>query len=141
MGWDWLSLQLDDNTELMLYRLRHKDGSVDPFSSGTYVDANGKTTFLGVRDFTMTPMGETYTSPITKAVYPIALAGDDSLAWNWTCNSRRLLPRRNWRAAAAPGCPTGRARSISAEHDGGAPISGRWLSGDDRVREGAKDGG
>ena len=23
-GWDWLSLQLDDNTELMLYRLRHQ---------------------------------------------------------------------------------------------------------------------
>ena len=41
-GWDWLSLQFDDNTELMLYRLRHKDGSVDPFSSGTYVDAKGK---------------------------------------------------------------------------------------------------
>ena len=40
-GWDWLSLQLDDNTELMLYRLRHKDGSVDPYSSGTYVDAQG----------------------------------------------------------------------------------------------------
>ena len=23
-GWDWLSLQLDDNTELMLYRFRDK---------------------------------------------------------------------------------------------------------------------
>ena len=33
-GWDWLSLQLDDNTELMLYRLRHKDGSVDPARRG-----------------------------------------------------------------------------------------------------------
>ena len=72
VGWDWLSLQLSDNTELMLYRLRHKDGSVDPFSSGTYVDANGKTTYLGLRDFTMTPVGETYTSSATKAVYPIA---------------------------------------------------------------------
>ncbi len=29
VGWDWLSLQLADNTELMLYRLRHNDGSVD----------------------------------------------------------------------------------------------------------------
>ena len=71
VGWDWLSLQLADNTELMLYRLRHNDGSVDPFSSGTYVDANGKTTYLGLRDFTMTPTGETYASPITKAVYPV----------------------------------------------------------------------
>lgn len=72
VGWDWLSLQLDNNTELMLYRLRHQDGSVDPFSSGTYVDAGGKATFLGVRDFSMTPENETYLSPITKAVYPIA---------------------------------------------------------------------
>ncbi len=72
VGWDWLSLQLADNTELMLYRLRHKDGGVDPFSSGTYVDAGGKSTYLSVRDFSMTPTGETYTSSITKAVYPIA---------------------------------------------------------------------
>ena len=70
VGWDWLSLQLADNTELMLYRLRHSDGSVDPFSSGTYVDAAGKATYLGARDFTMTPTGESYSSLITKAVYP-----------------------------------------------------------------------
>jgi predicted secreted hydrolase len=72
VGWDWLSLQLADNTELMLYRLRHRDGSVDPFSSGTFVDPAGKATYLGVHDFTMVPTGETYASPITKAVYPIS---------------------------------------------------------------------
>jgi predicted secreted hydrolase len=71
-GWDWLSLQLDDNTELMLYRLRHRDGSVDPFSSGTYVDAKGKSTFLSSTDFTMQAGAETYTSPSTHGVYPIA---------------------------------------------------------------------
>jgi len=71
-GWDWLSLQLDDDTELMLYRFRHKDGSVDPFSAGTYVDGQGKSTFLGVSDFSMQPAGETYTSPTTHAVYPTA---------------------------------------------------------------------
>jgi predicted secreted hydrolase len=71
-GWDWLSLQLDDNSELMLYRLRHKDGSVDPFSSGTYIDASGKSTFLALADFSLTPESETYTSPDTRAVYPIA---------------------------------------------------------------------
>ena len=82
VGWDWLSLQLADDTELMLYRLRHRDGSVDPFSSGTYVDANGKSTFLSVRDFSMTPTGETYRSPVTKAIYPIA--------WRVTIPSLRL---------------------------------------------------
>ena len=42
-GWDWLSIQLSDNRELMLYQLRRADGSRDPRSSGTLVDADGKT--------------------------------------------------------------------------------------------------
>jgi len=71
-GWDWLSLQFNDNTELMLYRLRHKDGSIDPYSSGSYVDTRGKSIFLMSNDFTMIPTGETWTSPQSKARYPIA---------------------------------------------------------------------
>jgi predicted secreted hydrolase len=70
-GWDWLSVQLSDGTELMLYRLRHKEGAVDPYSSGSYVDATGKTTFLSVNDFTMTPATETWTGPLTKESYPM----------------------------------------------------------------------
>ena len=72
VGWDWLSVQLDDNSELMLYRLRHKDGSIDPYSSGTYVDNQGKTLHLTLHDFTMTPAGATYKSTKTGAIYPIA---------------------------------------------------------------------
>ena len=70
-GWDWLGLQLDNNTEVMLYRLRHQDGSVDPYSSGTFVDARGQSFFLSVKDFTMTPTGETWTSPLSKGTYPL----------------------------------------------------------------------
>ena len=70
-GWDWVSLQLDDDTEVMLYRLRHKDGSIDPYSSGSYIDRQGRCTFLSSSEFTMTPMGEAWTSPQTKGVYPI----------------------------------------------------------------------
>jgi len=72
VGWDWLSLQLNDNTELMLFRIRHRDGTVDPFSAGTYVDANGDTRHLKASDFRIEPMGETWTSPNTGAVYPVA---------------------------------------------------------------------
>jgi predicted secreted hydrolase len=71
-GWDWLSLQLDDNTEFMVYRLRHKDGSVDPYSSGSYIDAQGRCRFLSSADFTMTPAGRTWSSPQTKGAYPVA---------------------------------------------------------------------
>jgi predicted secreted hydrolase len=72
VGWDWLSLQLDDNTELMLFRIRRKDGSLDPFSAGTYVDAQGKSTHLRANDFVLQPLSDTWTSPTTSAVYPIA---------------------------------------------------------------------
>jgi predicted secreted hydrolase len=70
-GWDWLSVQLGDGTELMLYRLRHKDGSIDPYSSGSYVDASGKSQFLSARDFEMTPASDNWTSPSTRATYPV----------------------------------------------------------------------
>jgi predicted secreted hydrolase len=71
VGWDWLSLQFDDNGELMLFRIRRKDGSIDPFSSGTYVDATGKSIHLAQKDFTLRPMGETWASDSDRAVYPI----------------------------------------------------------------------
>lgn len=72
IGWNWLSIQLDDNTEVMLYQFRRNDGSRDPFSAGTYVDAEGKATHLSAADFQLTPTGETWISPITSAKYPVA---------------------------------------------------------------------
>jgi len=71
-GWDWLSLQLDDDSELMLFRLRRTDGSVDPFSAGTYIDPQGHCTHLRAGDFTLQPLPETWTSPATHATYPIS---------------------------------------------------------------------
>ena len=70
-GWDWLSLQLEDNAELMLFHIRRKDGSIDPYSAGTFVDAQGKTTHLRTIDFVLSPLGKTWKSPVTGAVYPI----------------------------------------------------------------------
>ena len=54
-GWDWFSLQFDDGTELMLFRLRRKDGTADPYSAGTYIDARGQSTRLGRDMFSVTP--------------------------------------------------------------------------------------
>jgi predicted secreted hydrolase len=72
VGWDWLSIQLSDNTELMLFHLRRKDGSVDPYSAGTYVNGSGKSTHLRNEDFTLQPARDTWTSPVTHGSYPIA---------------------------------------------------------------------
>ncbi len=71
VGWDWFSVQLNDNTELMFYRMRRKDGSIDPYSSGTYVDANGRATHLRLEELSLTPVGETWRSPATAALYPV----------------------------------------------------------------------
>jgi predicted secreted hydrolase len=72
VGWDWLGVQLEDKTELMLYQFRRKDGSADPFSSGTYVDAQGNSMHLTAEDFRLIPMGDTWTSGVTGAKYPVA---------------------------------------------------------------------
>jgi len=41
VGWDWFSLQLADSTELMIYRIRRRDGSVEPASGGTWIRPDG----------------------------------------------------------------------------------------------------
>jgi predicted secreted hydrolase len=69
VGWDWFSLQLDDQRELMLYRLRRTDGSADPVSSGTLIDRDGRGHHLTVGDFTLAPTSY-WTSPTSKARYP-----------------------------------------------------------------------
>jgi predicted secreted hydrolase len=67
-GWDWFAIQLDNNRELMLYRLRSKSGAADPYSSGTYVDAKGEGHPLNA--FLLEP-GKVWRSPETGASYPL----------------------------------------------------------------------
>lgn len=56
-GWDWFSLQLDDGRDLMVYRLRHPDGSATRFSAGALVSADGQTArILNHQDFDSTPL-------------------------------------------------------------------------------------
>ncbi len=69
VGWDWFSIQLDDQTELMLFQIRNDDGSLSEFSSGTFIDTNGETTNLEMEDFEIqginswiNPNGHTYPS-------------------------------------------------------------------------------
>jgi predicted secreted hydrolase len=45
-GWDWFALQLDDNTEIMYYQMRKKDGSSDVFSKGVFVDETGSSQLI-----------------------------------------------------------------------------------------------
>ncbi|HEY0393929.1 MAG TPA: lipocalin-like domain-containing protein [Candidatus Elarobacter sp.] len=68
-GWDWYSIQLDDRRELMLYRLRRKDGSLTPESSGSLIERGGGVRYLRSADVIAQAQG-TWTSPHSGAVYP-----------------------------------------------------------------------
>ncbi len=78
-GWDWLSLQLDDGTDVMLYQFRREDGARDPHSSGTIVEKNGTYRRLASGAFTLVS-GRQWTSSATTTTYPmewqVALPGE-----------------------------------------------------------------
>lgn len=70
-GWNWVSAQFDDGSELMLYEMRLTNGGIDPASSGTFVQADGNALPLASADFQMIPESFWH-SNVTKANYPVA---------------------------------------------------------------------
>ena len=90
MGWDWFGLQLDNGTELMFYQIRRKDGSLDPFSSGTIVHTNGSSQHLTLSDFQIKPDGW-WQSPKSNGKYPSA----------WTL----LIPNQDMTLTLTPTVP------------------------------------
>lgn len=68
IGWDWFSIQFDDNTELMIYMIKNNQ-SVYAESGGTYIHADGRTRWLTLKDIEIEATA-TWTSPKTKAIYP-----------------------------------------------------------------------
>lgn len=69
VGWDWFSLQLDDGSDLMLFQIRNQDGSLEPVSSGTYVDQAGHVQTLELEDFSVEVLGD-WTSGESGIEYP-----------------------------------------------------------------------
>lgn len=71
VGWDWAGIQLRDGRSFMAYRLRRTDGSQDPFSSLTEVDAQGHPK-RSTHAFTLSAKGR-WSSPRSGASYPLPL--------------------------------------------------------------------
>jgi predicted secreted hydrolase len=96
-GWDWFALQLDDQSELMVYQLRQADGSVDPFSSGSYIAPDSSVQPLAFQDFHI-QVENYWTSPQTKAKYPsrwtIQVPGE-----NLTLNIEPYIPDQELRVS------------------------------------------
>lgn len=69
IGWDWMSLQLDDGRELMLYLFRRPDNTIEPQSSGSLIARDGRVQPLSLSQFRMKATGRWH-SPHTRADYP-----------------------------------------------------------------------
>ena len=127
VGWDWFSLQLDDNTELMVFQLRRADGSVDAFSSGTLIAADGASRTLGPDEFSITPTGE-WRSPHTGGVYPngwqiaVPSAQLDLTVTPYLDDQEMLLSYTYWEGAV-------QVEGTRA----GAPVAGKRLRRVDRL--------
>jgi predicted secreted hydrolase len=70
IGWDWFSLQLSDQTEIMLFLLRNEEGRLSQSSSGTFIDISGKPRHLTKDDFDVDILN-TWKSPRSRAEYPV----------------------------------------------------------------------
>jgi len=68
-GWDWFALQFSDNSELMFYRLRCKDGRVDDNSAGSFILPDNVKVALNLQDVII-EVKDKWQSPHSKTIYP-----------------------------------------------------------------------
>ncbi len=68
-GWDWFAVQLENNTEFMIYLVRDKKGNIDSYSSGTFIYKDGSYKTLTLKDFNVENL-EFFRSRKTGAKYP-----------------------------------------------------------------------
>jgi predicted secreted hydrolase len=68
-GWDWFSIQLDNDCELMCYQLRDAKGGVSKFSCGTLVDSDKNFRLLTSSDFSIAATDK-WKSARTGTEYP-----------------------------------------------------------------------
>lgn len=69
-GWDWFSIQLDNDAELMLYVIRKTDGTADVTSSGSIITAEGDVIPIRREQFRVTPLAR-WKSKQSSATYPM----------------------------------------------------------------------
>ena len=69
IGWDWISLQLDNGGALMLFEIRREDGSREALSAGSYITPDGEVQHLALGDWTL-EVTDTWTSPTSGGEYP-----------------------------------------------------------------------
>jgi predicted secreted hydrolase len=71
VGWDWFALQLEDGRDIMFYKMRRDDNSMDRYSNGTIVYKNGETKSLNFQEVDLDET-EYWQSPHSGVKYPSA---------------------------------------------------------------------
>ncbi|HEX7190385.1 MAG TPA: lipocalin-like domain-containing protein [Thermoanaerobaculia bacterium] len=100
-GWDWYSIQLDNDSELMLYVIRRDDGTPDVTSSGSLITADGhvipirhdQMKITAKRRWTSTKSGATYPLDWTVAVPSLGI----SLSLRPLLDDQELVTRESTR--------------------------------------------
>jgi predicted secreted hydrolase len=69
-GWDWFSVQLDNDTELMLYQIRRRDGTPDVTSSGSLITSDGSVIHIRRDQMQIASTGR-WKSKASGATYPM----------------------------------------------------------------------
>lgn len=69
IGWDWFSMQFDNGSSLMFFQIRREDGTLEPYSSGSFIAADGTVTHLTREDWSLAVLDE-WTSATSGATYP-----------------------------------------------------------------------
>jgi predicted secreted hydrolase len=69
-GWDWFSIQLDNDAEVMVYIIRKTDGTPDVTSSGSIITSEGRVIPIRHDQLRVTPLAQ-WRSPKSGATYPM----------------------------------------------------------------------
>ncbi|EKQ67654.1 putative secreted hydrolase [Leptolyngbyaceae cyanobacterium JSC-12] len=99
VGWDWFSLQFNNGSALMLYLLRHEDGTPEPTSAATFISSTGELTSLTSADWTLEVLN-TWKSPQSQAIYPAKWALQIPRL-NLTLQGQALMPNQELNTSTA----------------------------------------
>ena len=138
VGWDWFSLQLNNDHEIMAYGLRRADNTFDPASSGTLILPNGSSKTFSLQDLRIS-VKQHWISPVSGAEYPsqwvlVIPAEDIELSLSPCMANQELVTTRSTRVTYWEGAVdvTGQWKGQDIHGQGYVELTGyaeRWPSG------------
>jgi predicted secreted hydrolase len=135
-GWDWFSLQLDDDTEVMIYRFRDAEDAPSEIVA-TYVRADGSAVDVAATEV-LIEVDDTWTSPHSAATYPSAW-GLELPGQNMTLKLIPTMPDQELDTRETTGLTYWEGQVAVTGSRAGTPVAGKGyveLTGYTRRRDG-----